>query len=201
GAFLLSVIYSFIPSSLLEPNRYDFGSVHFTTPDQIYMYTWLLEGILMTENLRQLLSFLLKAKQCTYASSGGITNKVSPFNGAKILEYEEGELFYRDLYFGSLQFSGQEVIYQKGNSVWSMSYSGKCSEGISPEIIYDFLRQALLKSTLEAPFRGPLTLYGDNGLRYTNLYTGDIDFFSGHEQIWQDEVLAYQLYYSGGWID
>ncbi|EAA7007163.1 hypothetical protein ABS432_004565 [Salmonella enterica subsp. enterica] len=155
----------------------------------------------MTENLRQLLSFLLKAKQCTYASSGGITNKVSPFNGAKILEYEEGELFYRDLYFGSLQFSGQEVIYQKGNSVWSMSYSGKCSEGISPEIIYDFLRQALLKSTLEAPFRGPLTLYGDNGLRYTNLYTGDIDFFSGHEQIWQDEALAYQLYYSGGWID
>lgn len=155
----------------------------------------------MTENLRQLLNFLLEAKHSTYASSGGITNKASPFLGAKFLEYEEGELLYRDLYFGSLQFTGQEVIYQKGNPVWSMNYSGKCFKGGCPDIIYGFLRQVLLKSTLDAPYRGPETLYGDNGLRYVNCYTGDIDFFHGQEQIWQNEMLAYQLHYSGGWVD
>ena len=155
----------------------------------------------MTESMRQLLSFIIRAKQSTYAGSGGTVAKEPPFPGAKLLEYEEGELSYQDLYFGSLQFTGQEVIYQKGDPVWSMNYSGKCFKGASTDIIYDFLRQALLKPTLDAPYRGPVALYGDNGLRYANHYTGDIDFFSGQEQIWQNDILAYQLYYSGGWID
>ncbi|MCZ9147229.1 DUF5680 domain-containing protein [Escherichia albertii] len=89
---------------------------------------------------------------------------LAPLTGAKLHEYEQGALFYRDIYYG-------------------------------------FLRQALLQSTRDMPFRGPFEFNSENDLRYVNCYSGNFDFFSGEEQIWHNDMLAYKLYYSGGWVN
>ncbi|MCZ8639534.1 DUF5680 domain-containing protein [Escherichia albertii] len=155
----------------------------------------------MAENIKQFIDLLIKAKQSTYANSNSAVMTLAPLTGAKLHEYEQGALFYRDIYYGFLQFTGQEVIYQRETAVWSMSYSGKCFLDKDSESIYGFLRQALLQSTRDMPFRGPFEFNSENDLRYVNCYSGNFDFFSGEEQIWHNNMLAYKLYYSGGWVN
>ncbi|WP_105211516.1 DUF5680 domain-containing protein [Escherichia albertii] len=107
-------------------------------------------------------------------------------------------IFSHSVYLFLREFSLQD---SRGGSVWSMSYSGKCFLDKDSESIYGFLRQALLQSTRDMPFRGPFEFNSENDLRYVNCYSGNFDFFSGEEQIWHNNMLAYKLYYSGGWVN
>lgn len=154
----------------------------------------------MTINTDQFADFLIKAKRSTYARDGDDFSLPSPFPDSKMLAFEEGELSYRDTYFGMAQFSGQEVVSLKSCAIWSMAYSGKSMQGEDLSGIYDFLRQALMLVSADAPFRGPEELFSKTGLHYQNRYHGNIDFFSGEESIWRKETLLYRLYYTGGRI-
>lgn len=153
----------------------------------------------MTIDMEKFISFLIKAKKCTYASAGDDFTLPSPFPYSKMLECEEGDLSYRDIYFGTEQFVGQEVVSMKARPVWSMTYSGRTIPGENLSYVYSFLRQALQHVPLKAPFRGPHEFCGDTGLRYQNSCVGNVDFFSGEETIWREDTMIYQLNYSGGW--
>jgi hypothetical protein len=58
-----------------------------------------------------LVPFLIRAKRRTYAGQGDDATVAALLPGAKQLEWREGQLLYRDVYFGMQRFVGQEVVY------------------------------------------------------------------------------------------
>jgi Domain of unknown function (DUF5680) len=152
----------------------------------------------------RLSAFLVEAKRRTYAGlDDDATVPAQIFPGSKQLEYREGDLSYRDIYFGMNYFVGQEVVQAGERVIWSMSYAGGLAPGITDRseviAVYAFLRKALLDIRADRPFRGPL-LFEAGDLRYVNVPEGEIAAFHGEEQITCAGTRVYNLRYSGGII-
>ncbi|HQE94071.1 MAG TPA: DUF5680 domain-containing protein [Anaerolineae bacterium] len=157
-------------------------------------------------NRELFVAFLLAAKQHTYAAQGGADAAVTPLlPGSRQLEYRAGRLAYRDVYFGSDYFAGQETVYYDTSPVWSMVYAGGrlknmlCSIRLAVEMpqVYAFLQAALRHAPAEHPYRGP-ALWEEGDLVYSNAIHGDLERFWGIEIISYQDVAVYQLHYSGG---
>jgi len=150
----------------------------------------------------RLSEFLVDAKRKTYAGLDDDATVLAPLlAGSKQLEYRDGDLSYRDIYFGMRFFVGQETVQAGPDVIWSMSYAG----GVVPTVVdrheflavYAFLRQALLAISDDRPFRGPLQ-FENEGFRYVNTSSGDVAEFHGEEQISRAGVKVYGLRYQGG---
>jgi len=145
----------------------------------------------------KLAQFLVKAKINTYASSGEGGEKILP-DGAKELEFEEGEFKYRDRYFGSTSFIGEEIVWQNGKIIWGMNYYGQTlSKIVSAKEIYQFLQEALRKVGEDKPFRGPDSFKRDD-FEYINKAKGTVEEFKGEEAILYKGETVYKLNYHGG---
>ena len=144
------------------------------------------------------MDFLLNAKRNTYA--GGTGKRAPVLDGSVQLEFSDSIFLYRDIYFGSAYFIGQEVVYYMGAPVWSLSYSGGLT-GPSTDSgsIYTFLKEALLRPDPQFPVRGP-SRYQSRGMAYENIVNGDIWRFHGTEQIMLDDKVVYDLHYGGGLV-
>lgn len=59
---------------------------------------------------KKLLDFILKAKKSTYAGAENDSKNILN-DGSKEFIYAEDNYSYRDRYFGSDPFAGQEVIF------------------------------------------------------------------------------------------
>jgi hypothetical protein len=150
-------------------------------------------------NLEQLSKFLVKAKISTYASFGE-TGKEMLVDGGKEFSFEQGEFRYRDRYFGSSSFIGEEIVFQDGKVIWGMNYyGGDVSDIISSEKVYDFLKEALKKVTKDKPFRGPDNFKKDD-FEYINKPEGRVERFSGQESILYKGELVHRVNYQGGLI-
>lgn len=157
----------------------------------------------MTFLHEDLIHFLVEAKRNTYASQGDDASVHPILNGSKQLEYRSGDYFYRDIYFGSAFFIGQETVEFENRPIWSMAYSGGI---LFPDAnreligsIYAFLRQALSLVDTESIYRGPQHYESDNFI-FNNEYKGTFDCFYGKENIWMDDQKVYELHYNGGVI-
>jgi len=150
----------------------------------------------------ELLNFITKAKQLTYAS-GDEQYKVQPtLENSKQFEYSEGDFFYRDIYYGTSFFVGQETVFVKNVPVWSMTYSGGLAVETHPkaeQAVFMFLKEALKKVTPECPLRGPKEMSFDT-FKYKNEVLGHLGRFCGLEQIFFEDKEVYQLHYIGGLI-
>lgn len=145
----------------------------------------------------KLINFLLKAKKSTYAGAEGDSNKILN-DGSKEFIYTEGIYSYRDRYFGSNPFAGQEVVFSNCEAIWVMNYRGYIlDKAINERAVYGFLKQALLEISCDRPFRGPLEFISGN-YRYTSEVSGAIDSFSGFETIYFKNHRIYKLYFHGG---
>lgn len=146
-----------------------------------------------------LATFLTNAKCQTYAGGGRNADTAPLLPGSRQLEYREGELLYRDIYFGAAFFVGQETVYEGATSVWAMSYAG----GVMPDSplavneLYEFLRAALRKVEEDRPYRGP-SQWSEGRLVYADDSKGDIRCFRGTETITCEGKSVYRLQYSGG---
>lgn len=150
-------------------------------------------------DFEKLSEFLVKAKINTYASFGE-TGKEVLVDGGKELQFEEGGFKYRDKYFGSGSFIGEEIVFQNEKPVWGMNYyGGDVSNVISSEIVYDFLKKALRKVTADKPFRGPDTFKEDD-FEYINKVEGIVERFIGEETILYKGELVHKVNYQGGLI-
>jgi hypothetical protein len=70
------------------------------------------------------MTFLVNAKRQTYAAQGDDATVTPLVPGSRQLEYQEGALLYRDIYFGGAYFVGQETVYEGPTPVWAMGYGG-----------------------------------------------------------------------------
>ena len=150
-------------------------------------------------NQKNLKKFLVKAKINTYALSGeGGENVLA--DGSKEFLFEENIIAYRDRYFGSVSFIGEEIVFQNKKPMWGMNYYGEIiSENISKNKVYEFLKNALLKVKENKPFRGPDNFEEDN-FKYINKAEGNVEKFYGQEIILYKKQLVYKLFYHGGLI-
>ena len=99
---------------------------------------------------KQLVGFLIRAKQATYAGKGAET--ASSRVNSHDLVYREGEYMYYDTYLGGDKFAGEEALWISEVPYWSMNYVGRVTgENFSG----DFLKEALLNVPEDKPFRGP----------------------------------------------
>ncbi|MGP6207780.1 DUF5680 domain-containing protein [Cuniculiplasma sp. SKW3] len=146
----------------------------------------------------KLIDFIVDSKRKGYASNTGNLSK-SIKNAHEILN-QEGNLTYRDLWYGSLTFAGIETVMENENPVWSMVYSGgMLDENGNTQKTYAFLKKALYLVEREAPYRGPKA-FSDGVLTYHNDFSGEFDYFMGYESIESESGIIYELHYSGGSI-
>ena len=149
--------------------------------------------MIITDALAQ---FLITAKKNTYAA--GITENV--VDDAKESVYEQDEYSYKDRYYGTSQFSGEEIVKENGVVIWSMNYyGGLLVNNVEEGKINTFLKKALLKVPLDIPFRGPKKFI-DKDFKYENNVSGNIRNFKGTECIFYKKIKVYSLEYHGGII-
>ena len=155
-----------------------------------------------------LIGFLLDAKKETYANSNAQKQESSRL-GSNDYHYEdeiEGEMMmYHDTYFGGTRFIGEEVVYRGTTSPkWAMNYYGvTLDEDLSEEAMDKALRPALMKvgeDDTVLPLRGP-SKFENEGYTYTFKSEGQMDNFTGIEEITKDGKLVYQLHCHGGIIE
>jgi len=151
----------------------------------------------------ELIAFLIDAKRRTYAAGGSESEAVvTPLLlGSHQLEYRDGSLLYRDIYFGEAYFVGQETVYAGSAPIWAMCYAGGFTTSVNNQTeageIGGVLQAALREVTPERPYRGPST-FRRGIYSYGNEAEGDVYRFSGIETIARGDEVVYQLRYSGG---
>ena len=91
--------------------------------------------------------FLCRAKRTTYEGKGKETapcrKKSHDFFYSEDCGKDSGRLEYYDTDLGGKNFSGEEALYQNGNPVWTMNYSGRV---IDESFSGDFLKRCALRS-------------------------------------------------------
>lgn len=147
-------------------------------------------------NLKQ---FILEASKNTYASGDENIKKKEKDNSTTIV-YEKGNYKYHDNYFGGEPYGGREVVFYKSKPVWMMIYYGWVVEGVENSEVYGILTKALSNVTLDMPYRGPKE-FVDGDLKYVNTLDGDVENFSGEEEIFKGDILLYTARYMGGLVD
>lgn len=144
---------------------------------------------------KEIVDFLIKAKQSTYAGKGAETTPSR--ERSHDLVYRDGDYMYYDSYLGSGKFAGEEALYIKEKPYWSMNYIGRVTgENFSG----DFLKEALLHVPFEKPFRGP-EYYSNGDYTYHCDVDGDFEWFQGRETICHNGKEIYECYFHGGQIE
>jgi len=153
----------------------------------------------MNTNQYKLRDFLVIAKKATYAKSGeGGERRLS--DGTKEFIFKKGLYTYRDRYFGSNPFIGQEIVFYNKKTIWGMNYCGRVTNNtIDSHEVYSFLKKVLQKVTKQSPYRGPKRLvFGQ--WRYSCTVKGSTGDFSGQEAIFCNKKKVYELLFHGGEI-
>ena len=152
----------------------------------------------MLVNLQELARFIVEAKKNTFAGEGEGKRES---DDSKNLHFKQGNYVYRDRYFGSERFGGEEIVWFKGKPVWLMNYYGGIEKKIvDSEVVFAFLRKALLQISVDCPFRGP-RFYKEDNFKYADSSSGDATCFKGTEEIAYRGEIIHRLEYAGGVIE
>ena len=108
---------------------------------------------------------------------------------------------YVDTWYGVDPFSGISKIYYYGAVCWTMIYWGKFLPK-KESFVHDCLCEALQNFNPDHPWRGPNQYNSIGGLRYTNMWHGNIEKFYGQEKIGNsNDDWLYEMDYRGGIIN
>lgn len=138
--------------------------------------------------------FIWQAKKSTYAINGDVYEK----EGMAYFSFKDGFFRFEDRKIGNQYYSGQEVVFEGNEAIWTMAYSGGLlTNSVPAEQVYTFLQESLLKEENRNVLRGP-SFYQKDQLFYLNEFEGDIERFHGREYIRLEGKTIYELHYSGG---
>jgi hypothetical protein len=149
------------------------------------------------EDEQKFVEFLIEAKRKTYAGGGREAPSSRP--ASKDLPFEQGEYLYLDSYLGGFHFIGEEAVWKGGVPLWGMNYYGRMHVSAVPEGFSHFLKEAMLRVSINAPYRGPRN-YREGGFEYQCEWQGSLEDFRGEERILLDGQVIYSLYFHGGGV-
>lgn len=139
-----------------------------------------------------LIRFRLEANVNTYAA---FANEVNSTRGdSHDYHYERGEWSYHDTYVGGEQFAGEEAVWRKETVLYAMNYLGRV---LDQKFSGNFLKEALRAADEKHPFRGP-EFYQSGEYLYRSNVTGDINWYTGYEEIFCNDEKVYECYFHGG---
>lgn len=143
--------------------------------------------------------FLIDSNKAGYA--GGDEKKwIKEPDGSTTIPFEKGEWRSHDNFFGGEPYGGRVIVFHQEKPQWMMVYYGWVEEGVNTDNVYGILRNALMQMPEDAPFRGPKE-YKEGEFTYSNSWSGDVERYSGEEQITQGENVIYKANYMGGLVD
>jgi len=143
----------------------------------------------------ELKDFIFYAKKKGYADDNSIWEKTE--DGGKTITIKKGNYTYTDTYFGNLVDCGQEKILYRGEVVWAMSYRGGCLEEELAKEAFTFLRKCIIKMPKDFPARGPKK-YQSKEWKYENIWNGDINGFTGEENVYfRNKKICFRNYLGG----
>jgi len=149
--------------------------------------------------MNRLREFLVTANRAGYASSN--TTVTTEDDGSHTIVFESGGWRFEDNFFGGEPYGGREAIAVDGRVEWLMLYYGWVgSTHLTNDVVYRFLRKALMQVTPETPYRGP-EAFVDGDLQYRNRVDGDLANFEGVETIFHRGQQIYSARYVGGLVD
>lgn len=147
--------------------------------------------------IEDLIKFLYNAKLNTFSSDLKPDRKE---DGSRIYSFEENNFNYQDKYYGNIIDAGQEIVWYKNSSVWTMSYrGGMLSHEELSKKCFRFLKKSLQRIPQELPIRGP-KFFKEEPFKYINSIEGNILDFTGQESILFNEEQIYFRNYLGGII-
>lgn len=144
----------------------------------------------------ELEDFLVMAKKSTSGSEE--TEPVQLDDGSKEYRFEAEDYVFRDRFFGGNPFIGQEVVYWKGDPIWSMNYYGKVTSR-TPDEVYKFLTKVLAAVEKKKPYRGP-ERFSEGLMEYRFMSRGNVNSFWGEEETVQNGIKVQWLRFHGGEI-
>ena len=144
---------------------------------------------------KEIVAFLIRAKQATYAGKGAET--APSREKSHDLAYREGDLCYYDTYLGGGRFAGEEALWISGDPRWSMNYAGRVT---GTPFSGDFLKEALRHVPEDRPYRGP-ERYVSGDYEYRCSTEGDFGWFQGKETIAYRGQVIYECFFHGGLIE
>ena len=150
-------------------------------------------------DLQTLRRFILQANKSGYAS-GKEKQWTKERDKSTTILFDQGPWKMNDNFFGGEPYGGRVIILYKNKPYWIMVYYGWITPGVAVNPVYAVLRGALKLMPEEAPFRGPKK-FQEGELTYTNHWNGDVEKYSGEEQIMQGKKIIYQANYRGGLVD
>ncbi|OGY11034.1 MAG: hypothetical protein A3H88_03630 [Candidatus Blackburnbacteria bacterium RIFCSPLOWO2_02_FULL_44_9] len=150
----------------------------------------------------ELYDFIIEACLNTYpANKGWVKTPERP--GFKELKYVKGDLSFRDSFTGQNRSQGTEVVRLREEPLWVASYGGGMTPG-NESLARDTF--GLLKRAMSASdaafksFRGPHE-FTDGDWSYTYEQEGDVNEFSGYEEITFRGQLVFSHRIFGGRVD
>lgn len=150
-------------------------------------------------NKESLKQFLMDSNSAGYA--GGEEKKwIKEPDGSTTIPFEKDLWKSHDNFFGGEPYGGRTIVFYEGKPYWIMVYYGRVEEKIDNDLVYKILRNALKQMPSSYPFRGPKEFI-EGEYVYTNFWKGEVDDFSGEEQITQAGKLVYKANYLGGLVD
>ncbi len=150
--------------------------------------------------IKELTDFLHEANKHSYANKEAEKTASSRLN-SEDYHFEKDNLIYHDIYFGSRDFIGEEIVYKNEKPVWGANYFGFIIDDEANEKdVYDFLREALMQEYDDIiPVRGPKEFVdGDWAYRFST--SGGLENFVGQEEILLKDKIAYICRVNGGFI-
>jgi len=150
-------------------------------------------------SLERLEAFIITAKAATYAGNGERLESTRP--GSIGLGYEDGDILYRDSYFGTGDFIGEEVVWYRGEPIWAMNYYGYIlvPEELSAEESGKVIKESLTALYSEGRFLSGFKHQTSLGI-YIDTNVGDVSNFHGMEWTERGGERLYELRYHGGLI-
>lgn len=145
----------------------------------------------------QLNKFRREADEVGYENENP-KQKIVESDKSKTILYESGDWKYHDNYFGGEPYGGRTVIHYRNDPVWMNVYYGSVSKNYDADEVYSFLRKALRMSA-ESDFRGP-NKFTEGKFLYKNSWKGNIENYSGTEEIFIGNNLVYSGTYAGGLV-
>ena len=151
-------------------------------------------------DIKELADFLTEANKSTYANKDA-SKTISQRLKSKDYHFKKGNLIYHDTYFGERNFIGEGIIYKDQNPVWGANYFAfVLNEEVAEKNVYGFLRKALMQEYDGIiPVRGPKK-FSDGEWNYQFSAKGNLENFSGQEEILLNMKIVYRCLIHGGFI-
>jgi len=151
------------------------------------------------ENLDELKQFLIYSAQHGYGNDNRVEKKEA--DGSSTIEVTSDDFKMSDNYFGGEPYGGRTVISYDGQPTWIMVYyGGVVGKTLGIDVIYPYLKEQLLNPDAEVPVRGPLNNKNDK-FEYKLSVKGNLNEFSGFEEIFYEGELVFKTFIAGGLVD